>query len=247
MWFGCNKEGIGMIKIGICNSQKSDRAVIKKYCERYFSQHFFEYELQEFTSGESFLESDFPDILFLEFALKAMSGLFVKEILEMKRADSRIVFVSSTKEDMEKAFGRNVYGFLLKPLRFESIAEMLTQIVVDVEEEKNAIFCKTAKEFVKIYPRDIMYVKSYGRYTKIYMRGDNAYKLSDKCIGDWCGETKLSDFASCHRCYVINLNYVKQVSGDVELVNGEKIPISKSTREHFRKSFEEFIWRNSYG
>lgn len=236
-----------MIKIGICDSQESDRAMIRECCQRYFKNHALEYELQEFASGESFLETDFPDVLFLEIRLDTMNGLLVKEILEMKRADTKILFVSRTKKDIEKAFGRNVYGFLQKPLQFASFVEKFSLAVADAEEEKNAIFCKEKKCYVKIYPRDIRYIKSYGRYTKIYVRDNSAYKLSDKCIGDWCGETKLIGFASCHRCYVVNLNYVKRIDRYVELVNGEKLPLSQSESVYFRKSFEEFIWRNSYG
>ena len=232
-----------MIKIAICDASECNRKLISDFCNTYLAKMLIKYQVQEYASGEALLAESFPDVLFLDTEIKNIDGILIKEILYKMKADTRIIFVSNEKEKMSKAFGKNVYAFLPKPLRYVEFQKNMLSIISDISEQKNTIFCKNQTNIEKIYLRDVLYIKAYGRYTKIYINGEKSYKLSDKSFGEWYLDTEHTEFVSCHRSYLVNLFYVKSVKKEVELVNGEFIPIGEKKKEEFYDSYREYIRR----
>lgn len=232
-----------MIRIAICDTSEYDRKLIMDFCNTYLANMFIRYQVQEYASGEALLAETFPDVLFLDTEIKNIDGILIKEILYKMRADTRIVFVSNELEKMSKAFGKNVYAFLPKPLRYVEFQRNMLSIIRDILEQKNIIFCKNQKVIEKIYLQDVLYIKAYGRYTKIFVNGEKSYKLSDKSFGEWYLDTEYTEFVSCHRSYLVNLFYIKTVKKEIELVNGEHIPIGEKKKEEFYNSYREYISR----
>ena len=242
--FAIKKE---MLNIAICDCVKKDREQIAEFCRYYLEDKLIKYEIKEYASGESFLVEDFPDVLFLNTKIKSIDGILIKEVLHKMHANTKIAFVSKERNRVLDAFGKNVYGFIEKPILYKSFAEKMEVVLHDVMEEKNSIFCKRDKKIEKIFLREIVCVKAYGRYTKIYLYSDHGYLISDKCFGDWYLEMENSEFLCSHRSYLVNACYIKRVEGDIELENGMKIPLSSERRREFFESYKAYIRSNGNG
>lgn len=230
-----------MIKIAICAASQSDRKRISVLCDNFFDDKFMNYELLEYASGESLLVEDFPDVLFLDTEAGKIGGLLVKEILSKMKAETRIIFISNCFEKMQQAFGKNVYGFLEKPFVYEMLCEKMLLVLEDYVEKNRSIFCKYKDKIEKIYYKDILYVKACGRYTKVFIRGQEYYMLCDQCMGDWYLEAENTELASCHRSYLVNMSYIEKVSKDIEMMNGEHIPLGKKHIEEFWDAYKSYI------
>ena len=51
-----------------------------------------------------------------------------------------------------------------------------------------------------------------------------------------------SGFFKCNRCYLVNMKYVKAVTDNtVEMVNGEKLQISRNKRKDFLEALTEYL------
>lgn len=233
-----------MIKIAICDSSQCEREKILEFCKKFFYDKPMNYELREYASGESLLVEDFPDILFLDVEVSKINGLLIKDILYKMRADTKIHFVSDTMEKIQAAFGKNVYAFSTKPLSYEVFHENMIMMVEDICEQKSFIYCKNKKEMVKILFKDIFYIKAYGRYTKIYLRETEDFWLCDKSIGEWYLDVENMEFLSCHRSYLVNIFYIKAVDKDIELINGNHIPISNTRKNEFYDAYNAYIRSN---
>lgn len=230
-----------MIKIAICDTSANHRKLISDFCDMYLENKILKYQVQEYASGESLLAEDFPDVLFLDTTLKNIDGILIKELLYRMRADTRIVFVSDEKEKMLDAFGKNVYAFLPKSIEYLEFRKNMWLIMRDVFEQRNRVFCKNQNGMEPIYLQDIVYIKAYGRYTKIFICGEKNYRLSDKSFGEWYINAENTHFAICHRSYLVNLFYIKKVEKEVELINGEHIPIGEKKRKEFYDSYQMYI------
>lgn len=230
-----------MITIAICDSVEQDRKHVAGFCEEYLKNKIVKYEIKEYASGESLLAEVFPDVLFLNTNIKKIDGILIKDILYKLRAETKIIFISREHNRMADAFGRNVYGFLKKPIQQRALAERLQNIMNDIIDEKNSMFCKRKKEFRKILFRDIVCIKAYGRYTKLFVRGEEEYHLSDKSFGDWYLEMEEREFICCHRSYLVNLYYIEDINVEIALVNGMRIPIARDRRDEFFESYRRFI------
>ena len=170
-------------------------------------------------------------------------GILVKEVLYKMHADTKIVFFSNKQEMMKFAFGKNVYAFLLTPLFYEEFHACMQYMVNDILEERDTIYCRYRKKFEKIFIREISYIKAYGKYTKIYIRGQKEYRLSDCSFGEWYLAMENSSFSCCHRGYLVNLLHIKNIGKEIELLDEVKIPIGEKKRQDFYKEYDIYIRR----
>lgn len=236
-----------MIRIAICDFIAEDRKCVADFCKDYFKDKNIEYEIKEYASGESLLVEIFPDVLFLNINVKRVDGILIKEILYKLRAETKIIFIAQESSRLTDAFGKNVYGFIEKPILRKLLREKLQDVVSDILDEKNSVFCKRANEIKKILFRDIIFIQAYGRYTKLFVRGEEEYHLSDKSFRDWYLEMENKEFLCCHRSYLVNSFYIDQIKKEIELMNGMKIPIARERRGEFFDSYQRYIRRGENG
>lgn len=73
--------------------------------------------MQEYERGEDLLENLNADILLLDIKMDGLDGIEIKNILQHQKSRTGILFLSNYLEAIPEAFGRQVYGFLKKPVR----------------------------------------------------------------------------------------------------------------------------------
>lgn len=232
-----------MIRIAICNIDKEKRSILSEYCQRYLEKRCLKYCIFEYESGRDIFENKIPDIMITGIELEQMDAILVKDILAQLKEDTRIIFVSNQIMGIRDAFGKNVYGYINDPPYYEEFCEKFKTVLEDCEDVNRYFFCKQSKDIVRVYAKDILYIEAYGRYSKVYVRNEQTYKLSDKSMGDWLDEIDQTEFASCHRRYIVNLFHVISTKMDVELINGQRLPLGAKHEVLFRNRYQEYVWR----
>ena len=159
-----------MIKVAICDMDMLFRKFVGLLCEKIFRELHMDCQVRQYSSGEDLLADEYPDILILGVKLRRMSGVTVKEILEEIHSDTKILFVSENRNYMSEAFGKNVYGFLNRPIKEILFCEIMEKMVSDIQYQRQMIFCNCDGEIHKIGFKDIVYVEVAGRKTKIYVK-----------------------------------------------------------------------------
>lgn len=234
-----------MIRIAICDDERDSRERISEYCNRYAGEREIAVECKEYFSGKELLVGSEADLLLLDVEMEGMDGIAVKNFLQKKKLDTKILFVSSHDEVISEAFGRHVYGFLKKPLDYEQFEKKMDIVVKEVKEEWGYILTGFSGEVRKIFVKNILYVQAEGKYTKIFLRNHDNYIFSDKSLGTWKKELGQSDFGQCHRSYLVNYFNIKNLQDAVWLVNGTQIPMSRRMEKEFRENYKKYIWRKA--
>ncbi len=229
-----------MITVAICDDEMQFRRNLRQACHQYFEERNLKYVIEEYKSGEDFLMGNYPDILLLDINMHRINGFIIREILAKKHADTRILFVAESKNFITEAFGRNVFGYLVKPLRYQMFCNKMDIVVKDVKESKQFIYCKQGKEIDKVYLNGILYMESYGRYTKIYLHGDNECRISEKGIRQWGKELEKTSFAKCNSKQVVNLNFITSIQEDIKLINGKSITITQTFKNEFWTKYKQW-------
>ena len=230
-----------MLNIGICDTKKSCRKKIVRFCEMFFNDKYGDYVVKEYTSGESLLVEDFPDLLFLDVELERIDGLLIKEILYKLRVQTKLIYVSDRMDKMQLAFGKNVYGYLEKQFSYNEFQIYMEQIVNDILDEREVVYCKNNHRIEKIYLRDISHIKAYGRYTLLFIHRKKEYRLCDIPFGECYLELENKSFARCHRSYLVNLFYIKRIAKEIELIGEIKIPVSREMMAEFKHNYEGYM------
>ena len=88
------------------------------------------------------------------------------------------------------------------------------------------------KDKTKVYIADLMYVKSDDHYLNIYLSNGKNHFVRGKL--SHIKEELPPNFIQCHRSYIVNSNFIKQVNGDsLILIDKTQLPLSRSYKDKF--------------
>lgn len=236
-----------MITVGICDDEQRVRRELRKCCEDYFTGKRLDYSILEYDSGESFLMGNNPDILLLDIKMHRISGLLVKEVLAKAHAKTRIIFLADNVNFMSDAFGRNVFGYLVKPVRREPFGRKMDDAIEDLMEYKKFTYCKYEGRIEQVYWSGIVCLESYGRYTKVYVQGVDGYMISDMGIRKWYEELPKLQYARTAKGLIVNLAYVARVDEQIEMINGAHVTLSRYCQAEFDERYKRWEVKHRKG
>ena len=200
-------------------------------------------------SGINYLK---PDLLFLDIEMPEIDGFQLLQLLDYRNFD--LIITTAYNQYAIQAFKANAIDYLLKPVDPDDLIQAIdkvknrqgsNQVTKNIETVLNKLV-KTGLErhkkvplnlnnkVVLVDPDDILYCKSDGSYTTVFMRNGDDYLVSKsiKHIEEILPE---DNFIRIHKSYIVNLNeikeLVKQGSGEIILSNDRIIPISRTHRK----------------
>lgn len=231
-----------MHKIGICNNEKAYREEIKEYIIRYLAKKATEeYEILEYSSGEEISGTLGLDVVFMNICMEDMDGLSVRDRLQQEDADTLIIFVSAHIERMSDAFGKNVIGFIKKPIDYDEFCKKVNSALEICRKKKIYTLYDESGVLKKISISEIKYIRSVGRYSELHVNNEKRLFLSSKSLQGYKAELGVN-FEMSERSYLVNMKFVIEVGEDVVLADGEHIPLSRRraqiVRDKFRKSIK---------
>jgi DNA-binding LytR/AlgR family response regulator len=187
------------------------------------------------------------DVIFTDIEMPDMSGMdFIKNL--MVPHGPLIVFVTAYPQYAVQGFEVNAVEYLLKPVSFprfvkavnkiitilnyrqkykelESPAEKPTVQDTPAEEAKNFIIVKSDRRMVKLLYDDILYIEgaleyvTFHTHTSKYMGLFSLRKLEQ--------ELPAERFMRIHKSYIVALDKVREINGNLVKVGEHTISVSK--------------------
>lgn len=194
---------------------------------------------------ESIKEHD-PDIALLDIHLKGdLTGIEMARIINEKYT-LPFIYLSAYSDEttFEAAKLTRPHAYVVKPfnekeLRLAIELALFTYSQDDQESEiqqtdhgyflRDSIFVKDGNRFIKVPLKEILYLEATGSYCKLFSI-DREFTVS-------CNLNKLSskiaehNFIRIHRSYVVNLNHIKGINGEVIDIGNTTLPISFTYRK----------------
>ncbi|MFT6149319.1 MAG: DNA-binding LytR/AlgR family response regulator [Saprospiraceae bacterium] len=181
------------------------------------------------------------DIMFLDIQMPQLTGI---DFLKSLSNPPLVIFTTAYPNYAIEGYELNVIDYLLKPISFErfmkAVNKALSQLELQNEtvatsgnsEEKEGadfIFVKADKKLIKINYADILYIEGLKDYVIIKMATSRVITLQTmKSL-----EAKLpaNIFKRIHRSYIVNLDKIDAVIGNMVEVEKKHLPIGKNYRE----------------
>ena len=231
-----------MISVGICDDEKQCREQIKNLLEQYFKEKGLHYELWEYESGADFLDrGEEINLLFLDIEMEGVSGIELKDYLQAEE-EIRIIFVTGHVEGMPEAFGKNVYGFLEKPLDAQKLEKYLARVIEDIEEDIILVL-KGVQGEMALRQKDIYYFASEKKYSRVVGReGETFCDMSLQQLEEMLGQ---KSFFRCHKSYLVNLGNISDANQSIRLKDGESIPVSRRKAKELKDAYLKYIIRKA--
>ena len=230
-----------MLKIAICEDDNIQRKSILNMIETYLGAIDKRCKTFEFISGEELLLSiDNFDIYFLDIQMDNLSGIDTAKRIRLIHEKAIIIFTTGFKDYVFDAFDVNAFHYIVKPIDENKFKDILYSAVKLISKKYKFLIAKTINSSAKILLKDIIYIESDQRKIRVHTTYDIIeyyYKISDL-------ENELSEdnFFRCHKCYIINLEYVQSFDNTfIILKNFEKVYISRKRLSDFSKAFMYYL------
>jgi two-component system LytT family response regulator len=191
-----------------------------------------------------------PDCVFLDIEMTEMDGF--QMLHKLKYRDFELIFTTAYDSYALKAIKERAIDYLLKPIDSDDLkkaaerilekkknnrlGEQLRNIMLDLRSQQSSrkIPLSFNEKTIFITADDIIYCKSDGNYTELFLKGGKKEVLSKK-IKEVEALIHNSNFFRAHKSYLVNLSYVSEfVKTDGQyliLEDGSSIPVSRSKKQ----------------
>ena len=177
------------------------------------------------------------DLLFLDINMPQQTGLDFYKNLHNPPA---VIFTTAYPQYAVDGFEVNATDYLLKPFSYDRFLTAINKILNTknevIKEAPNYIILKENKVLHKVLFSDINYVEAYGDYVKVHIK--------EKIItthSTFSGfiEQLPNYFLRTHKSFSINLNKLQQLTGNLILIENQKIPIGQTYKQAVLKALQQ--------
>ena len=187
------------------------------------------------------------DLLFLDINMPKLSGIsFLKNLSN----PPQVIFTTAYSEYALEGFELNAVDYLKKPFSFDRFckayyrAEEIIRLkqqssAPTIEPDTDFLFIKSNKKTIKIKYADIQFIEGLGDYIKIHLSNEKLVtNLSMKKIFGLLPEKQ---FYRIHKSFIISIDKIENIEGNMVSINGTKLPIGNSYRQDFVGFINSFL------
>ncbi len=199
-------------------------------------------------AAQSTLRKESIDLLFLDIQMPHLTGL---EFLKSLKNPPLVILTTAYSEYALEAFDYEVVDYLLKPIVFErffqAIEKVLNRIeknptprihseISSIQSQTDYIFIKADGIIHKIQYRDILYIESLREYIRIHTSEKRL--VFRQALSQLLQKLPENQFFRIHRSYIINLEQIENIEGNMVRIGGHRLSISKRKKEAFLEAIQ---------
>ena len=200
------------------------------------------------------LSSRRVDLLLLDVEMPEMSGL---ELLETLDDPPAVVLITGSEEYAVDAFDLSVTDYLVKPVRYARFLKAIDRVqsalssstqgngpvpsedlpsppdetagMVTRDHSPDHAFLNVGDRLVRVAFEDIQFVESKGDYKLVSTASDQ--HMIHSTLKELEERLPSDAFMRVHRSYLVRLDQIEEIGGDVLIIDGHEIPIGPSHRQ----------------
>jgi len=225
------------MNIVICDDDEVSRNQIEEVCKELGEINGC--DIISCASGEELLEMNLSEVklLVLDVEMEGASGIEVKNRLE-ENGEIAIIFLTSHSERMKDAFGKNVFGFLKKPIELESFKEIVRRIdnVQRLNKKISINLCTGEIKIIKI--SDIMYIEANGHY--VWFQCGHKKEFVDYGMIYWENVLDSTIFVKVDRSHIVNMYHFFLKENRLLSKTGTIIDVPRRKKDVIKQKMLEF-------
>ncbi|SEW39981.1 two component transcriptional regulator, LytTR family [Chitinophaga sp. YR573] len=180
----------------------------------------------------SMLKQQEADVLFLDIEMPYMSGI---ELLKNLTNPPKVIFTTAYEKYAMEGYELEVLDYLLKPISFERFLKSANKIYDYFKQQQQGapaedyFFVKADNKLEKISIADILFIEAMENYIAIYIKDRKIIThLTLKMIQE---RLPVADFVQPHKSYLVAMNKIDSIEGNVLHIAQFQVPVSKYQKE----------------
>ncbi|TPG35537.1 LytR/AlgR family response regulator transcription factor [Flavobacterium pectinovorum] len=233
------------IKVIIVDDERLSREELKRALQ-FYDDFVLIGEAENADEAKNLIESEMPDLMFLDIQMPEKSGF---DLLESLDNVPEVLFTTAHNQYAVQAFEVNALDYLMKPIREERFAKAIEKIrntiiakssLQNTAAKDRKIFIKDGEKrfFIPLY--EIYLIESLENYTRLFFQDKKA--MQRRSLRQWEEILDENVFFRINRTEIININYIQKVSStsggrlEVQLKTGELLEVSNRQSAKFKNS-----------
>lgn len=230
-----------MIKICICDDEKSQLLKHKMDILRILGERKQNIEIKAFISGNDLLkENEQFHVAFLDIDMPGISGIELSKVLRARNNGIYIVFLTGYDTYALQAYEVEAIGYLVKPIKYDKLAKLLEKILSYIYLDEKA---RTEAYLVitdggikkKIIQREILYIEKIRNVSKIYTLS-GIYSIYESFINL---KDHLENYlVQVNQGIIVNLNFILRIEkNEIYLKNNLIYSIGRKYMKDVKKYY----------
>ncbi len=238
-----------MYKVVIVEDEFNAREVLRKMLNLLFNNLEIIGEFSSFSDAKAFLDSNTIDLAFFDIELE--DGTSVEKLKTYTNLNFPIIFITSYSKYAIDAIKVNAIDYILKPIDPEELKTAMGKAIDKINKEKEVlalkeiekqqeevnkkIVIKTTDNTFYLDANEIIFLEAEGAYTTIFTTSRKI--LTSRNLRHYETLLEAYNFARPHQKYMVNINHVKSVDANHEIIltDGHRAKISTRKKSEILK------------
>lgn len=228
-----------MIKCLVVDDESLARDLLKSYISK-FDQLSLLAEAKTAIEAIQILSNQQIDLLFLDINLPHLTGI---EMLSQMKNIPLTVLCTAHSDYALQSYEFDVVDYLLKPISLGRFTKTISKVTERLGLNKNhpqsslmdiPFYVKSDYKKIKIDPAQIKYIEAMEKYVRIHLSDRRIMTLmSMSMIMKYLDSNR---FIRIHRSYIVNINAISAIEGNMIVIKEDRLPVSKANR-HIIQNF----------
>jgi len=231
------------MKILICDDEAQYLEQLHAHIKDYMEKRFVECDITTTADPLSIANGDESfDLAFLDIQMEPLDGISLGKQLKRRNSRLALFFITNYSEYQDDAMDLHAFRYFTKPFDIDRLYAGLDKAMEYIEEAYVDVFLYGDGAHRRILIDDILYVMRDNR--RVVMVTKSGSFNTKESFDEWCNMLPSLFFYQVHNSFLVNLHYVSTYSySELNLFNGERIPVASRKQASFRKFWFEYLRR----
>ena len=227
-----------MIKCLIVDDEQPARELLQRYVEQLDGFQvlvMFDHALSAFSC----VQSNPPDLMFLDIQMPRMSGI---ELLKSLRVPPNVIITTAFRDYAVEGFELDILDYLLKPISQDRFLKAISKfhfyqgLNQQKKPEKSGIedpylFLKVDRDQVKVYLKDILFIEGLKDYIKVHT--NQKVLVAYERLGYMEEKLPEGKFIRIHKSFIVSVDKVSYFNNERVQIEKTGLPIGRVYKQAF--------------
>lgn len=234
-----------MYLVALCDDETRElnktEVMLKNYSRR---NPAYDIETERFEQAEALLEkievNDYrPDLILMDIYMPEKMGIEAAKELRSMGHETRIVFLTTSREHALEAYQVDAVQYLVKPVEETALFSVLDKFLKGAEKEKKKyLLFRNEGKISRIAAEDIVCCEARRKYQCVYLVDGSELLLHTTMTAVREKMRDFPEFVSVGVSYIVNLRHLVSLNSDkIAMEGGRTIYLPRGSYKMLREQY----------
>lgn len=238
------------LRVAVCDDDQAALGIIASSLKDVFAAHGVDATTSLFPSAVE-LAQVMPtrrfDLLLLDIDMPELDGISFARQLRERRDKVDIMYISNREDKVFDSLRVSPVGFIRKSRFLEDMSEVVGAYLT-ARRDRHRQSVVVLRDHDAVYPVQvdkIVYIEGQRKQQVVHVDGRERTICLTRTMGELEGELSGEGFIRIHKGYLVNYRFIQVIDGgDVVLVDGSRLPISRRKERETKERLLELVQAN---